>query len=99
MHQCVIISDIKPASLQIVHNLAMKNPDTELYLLSDAVFMLSDHSLTGVFIKLQNESVSIFVLEEDVQRRNPRYMEGVDILTYESFVDQLLSTNISTINL
>ena len=99
MRQCAIISDINSFSLQIVFELAEKNSQTELYLLSDAVFMLNDDKLDEVFNQIYSRNITIFVLEDDVEKRKPAQKEGVSVISYESFVDNLLSKDTHTINL
>lgn len=99
MRQSIIISDINSSTLQIVLELAEKNSQTALYLLSDAVFMLNDDRLSEVFNRLYSRNVKIFFLEEDVEKRNPAHREGTSVISYETFVDRLLSKDTHTINL
>ena len=99
MRQCTIISDINPTALQLVLELAKKNNQTELYLLSDAIFMLNDIQLDELFGKLHSQKVDIFVLEEDVEKRKPTLRERVSVISYDSFVNRLLSNNTQIINL
>jgi sulfur transfer complex TusBCD TusB component (DsrH family) len=99
LSKCALISDYNPSTLHLVVKIAEKKPGLEVYLFSDAIFMLSDKRLEGYFKELLASSASIFVLEDDAKKRDIIPQKGFDIISYETLVDRLIKNDTKIYNL
>ena len=99
MTRCAIISDYNTSTLQLVVKIANKKPGLEVYLLSDAVFMLSERMLESCFKELLASSADVFVLEDDAKKRDIKSKKEFKIISYETLVDRLVKNNIKIYNL
>jgi sulfur relay protein TusB/DsrH len=97
--RCALISDYNISTLQLVVKIAEKKPSLEVYLFSDAVFMLSDRSLEGCFKELLASSAVVFVLEDDAKMRDINSKKGFNIISYEALVDKLVKNDVKIYNL
>lgn len=99
MTRCALISDYNISTLQLVVKITEKKPGLEVYLFSDAVFMLLDRRLEGCFKEILASSAGVFVLEDDVKKRDINCEKGFNIISYETLVDKLVKKDVKIYNL
>lgn len=99
MRHLIIISDIEASSLKLAQDFAKSDIHIELYLLSDAVFMLNDNKLSKLFEDIQELGTLVFTLKEDFEKRVPVFKDYINLISYEEFVERLLSNEVKIINL
>jgi sulfur relay protein TusB/DsrH len=99
MVQSIVISNFETSSLISALQIVKKVLCTEIYLLSDAVFMLNDSNLINIIEDIKEIGTPIFIIKDDVEKRKPIYMDLAQIISYEDFVQRLLSRDVKIINL
>lgn len=99
MQTCVILSNLETSSFPIITALAKQEDGLNLILLSDAVFFLDDSTKKDFFDELEKYKVNLYITIEDMEKRNCQLKNNLQIVTYESLVEMLLSEQTSSINL
>jgi sulfur relay protein TusB/DsrH len=99
MQTCVIISNLETSTFPIITSLAKQEEGLNLILLSDATFLLDDSTKKDFFDELEKYGVNLFITIEDMEKRNCQLKSNLQILSYESLVEMLLSEQTSSINL
>ena len=99
MRKCVILSDLKTSTFPIIIALAEKEDGLNVILLSDAVFLLDNSTKNDFFDELEKHGVNIYVTTEDMEKRKCKPKTNLQIVSYESLVDMLLSEHTSSLNL
>jgi sulfur relay protein TusB/DsrH len=99
MINAIVISDFEKTLLKLVVQFVRKVQRSELYLLSDAVFLLNDSEYSRFLKDIKKYDIPVFAIKEDVEKRKPIYMDLAQTISYEEFVERLLSKNVKVINL
>jgi len=84
--------------LPLIKSLAEKEEEMNLVLLSDAVFLLDDLSNDDFFDELEKCEVNLYITKEDFEKRNCQSKSNLQIVSYESLVEILLSDQTSVFN-
>ena len=84
--------------LPLIKSLAEKEEEMNLVLLSDAVFLLDDLSNDDFFAELEKCEVNLYITKEDFEKRNCQSKSNLQIVSYESLVEILLSDQTSVFN-
>jgi sulfur relay protein TusB/DsrH len=98
MKKCIILSDPETSMLPLIKSLAEKEEEMNLVLLSDAVFLLDDLSNDDFFDELEKCEVNLYITKEDFEKRNCQSKSNLQIVSYESLVEILLSDQTSVFN-
>ena len=99
MQTCVIVSTLETSTFPIIIALAKQEEGLNLILLSDSVFLLNDSTKTDFFDELEKIGTKLYITIEDMEKRNCQLKPNLQILSYESLVEMLLSEQTSSINL
>jgi sulfur transfer complex TusBCD TusB component (DsrH family) len=99
MIQSIVISNFETSSLKLALQIVKKVLCSEIYLLSDAVFMLNDIELIKVFRDIKEFGTPILIIKDDFEKRKSIHMDLAQIISYDDFVQRLLSRDVKIINL
>lgn len=98
MKKCVILSNPKTSTLPLIKSLAEREEALSLVLLSDAGFLLDDSSNDDFFDELEKNKANLYITKDDFEKRNCQSKTNLQIISYESLVELILSEQISVIN-
>ena len=98
MKKCIILSDPEPSTLLLIKSLAEREKELNLVLLSDAAFLLDDSSNDDFFDELEKNEVNLYITKEDFEKRNCQSKGNLQIVSYESLVEIMLSEQTSVLN-
>ena len=98
MKKCIILSDPETSTLPLIKSLAEREKELNLVLLSDAAFLLDDSSNDDFFDDLEKNEVNLYITKEDFEKRNCRSKGNLQIVSYESLVEIMLSEQTSVLN-
>ena len=98
MKKCIILSDLETSTLPLIKSLAEKEKELNLVLLSDAVFLLDNSSNDDFFDELEKYEVNLYITKEDFEKRNCQSKGNLQIVSYESLVEIMLSEQTSVLN-
>ena len=98
MKKCIILSDPETSTLPLIKSLAEREKELNLVLLSDAAFLLDDSSNDDFFNELEKNEVNLYITKEDFEKRNCQSKGNLQIVSYESLVEIMLSEQTSVLN-
>jgi len=98
MKNCIILSDPETSILPLITSLVEREEELNLVLLSDAVFLLDDSSNDDFFDELEKNRVNLYITKEDFEKRNCQSKGNLQIVSYESLVELMLSEQTIVIN-
>ena len=98
MKKCIILSDLETSTLSLIKSLAEREKELNLVLLSDAAFLLDDSSNDDFFNELEINEVNLYITKEDFEKRNCQLKGNLQIVSYESLVEIMLSEQTSVLN-
>ena len=98
MKKYIILSDPETSTLPLIKSLAEREKELNLVLLSDAAFLLDDSSNDDFFNELEINEVNLYITKEDFEKRNCQSKGNLQIVSYESLVEIILSEQTSVLN-
>jgi sulfur relay protein TusB/DsrH len=98
MKKCVILSNSETSTLPLIRSLAVGEEALNLVLLSDAAFLLDDSSNDEFFNELEKYGVNLYITKDDYEKRSCQLKGNLQIISYESLVELMLSERTKVIN-
>ena len=98
MKKCVILSNSETSTLPLIRLLAVREEALNLVLLSDAAFLLDDSSNDEFFNELEKYGVNLYITKDDYEKRSCQPKGNLQIISYESLVELMLSEQTKVIN-